>query len=226
MIEELMCFGLTRQEATIYRNLLADGELSGYEVAKLTGISRSNTYNGLAGLVDKGAAYLIEGATTKYTPVNIEEFCNNKLRRMEEVKKSLVEQLPIKRTESQGYITIKGKKHIIDKIENMLKKVEARVYIAVSVEILDLFQETLETLVDQQKKVVILTEPDYQLDGAIIYHTTVSKNQIRFIVDSTRVLTGDIGTEDSTCLYSKNSNLVDVFKQMLQNEITILEMKM
>ena len=52
IIEQLTLFGLSRQEAAIYLCLLKNEELTGYEVAKLTGISRSNVYNGLASLVE------------------------------------------------------------------------------------------------------------------------------------------------------------------------------
>ncbi|NCB44825.1 MAG: TrmB family transcriptional regulator, partial [Clostridia bacterium] len=48
--EQLMAFGLTRQEAVVYWALLTEGPLTGYEVAKSTGISRSNGYTSLANL--------------------------------------------------------------------------------------------------------------------------------------------------------------------------------
>ena len=54
LIESLMCFGLTRQEATVYLCLSQNGGMTGYEAAKQTGISRSNAYGALAGLVEKG----------------------------------------------------------------------------------------------------------------------------------------------------------------------------
>ena len=60
--ERLMEFGLTRQEASIYQCLLTEGKVTGYEVAKQTGISRSNAYNSLASMTEKGAAYLVEEA--------------------------------------------------------------------------------------------------------------------------------------------------------------------
>ena len=83
--ERLMEFGLTRQEATIYQCLLGEGKMSGYEVAKQTGISRSNAYNSLASMTEKGAAHLAEeGHTRKYVSVTVEEFCKNRLRLMEE----------------------------------------------------------------------------------------------------------------------------------------------
>ena len=56
-VELLMSFGLTRQEARVYVLLLGEGALSGYEAAKRLGISRSNAYAALAGLVDKGGLY-------------------------------------------------------------------------------------------------------------------------------------------------------------------------
>ena len=57
MIQEyLKSFGLTGQEASIYEALLINGEMTGYEVAKETGISRSYVYGAMSALVDKGAA--------------------------------------------------------------------------------------------------------------------------------------------------------------------------
>ena len=76
IIENLTYFNLTRQEATLYLTLLAEGRLTGYEATKLTGISRSNTYTALAGLVEKGAAYVLEDKATRYTPVPLDEIIN------------------------------------------------------------------------------------------------------------------------------------------------------
>ena len=81
-IERLMEFGLTRQEAGIYGCLISEGKTTGYEVAKQLGISRSNAYNSLASMTEKGAAYLVEeGTTKKYVSVPLDEFCRNKIRR-------------------------------------------------------------------------------------------------------------------------------------------------
>ena len=74
IIDILMEFSLTRQEASIYAALLNHGDMTGYEVAKDTGFSRSNVYSALNALVEKGAAYLVEGEATKYRPVEIKTF--------------------------------------------------------------------------------------------------------------------------------------------------------
>ncbi|BBF44946.1 transcriptional regulator, TrmB family [Lachnospiraceae bacterium KM106-2] len=224
MVEQLMMFGLTRQEATIYIALLSEGTLSGYETAKVTGISRSNTYNALAGLVEKGAAYIIEENAAKYTPVAVKEFCDNKLFALQNIEDELVKNLPKEKEETQGYITIKGDHHILDKMRNMLVGAKSRVYISVSQAILIQFEQELKQLLDHEIKVVVLSEESFGLEGAIFYHKKVPAGQIRLIVDSVNVLTGEIRNEDGTCLYSKNKNLVDVFKEMLKNEIKLISM--
>ena len=102
-VERLMEFGLTRHEASLYILLTLEGSLNGYEAAKQSGISRSNAYNALAGLVDKGAAYIQEEDTVRYTPVAIEEFCSNKIRHLEQKKTELIAELPGKRKNEGGY---------------------------------------------------------------------------------------------------------------------------
>ena len=72
IIENLMRFGLTRQESTLYVQLLAEGAMTGYEAAKATGISRSNAYTSLAGLVDKGAACTVDGTPLALTKKEFE----------------------------------------------------------------------------------------------------------------------------------------------------------
>lgn len=226
LIDQFMSFGLTRQESNIYLTLQINGELTGYEVAKLTGISRSNTYNALAGLVDKGAAYVMEGNVTKYTAVAFEEFSNNAIHKLTAIRNRIISNLPERKKETGGYITIKGEEHIINKLRNLLSETESRIYISVSSDILDIIRTDIKRLIKEKKKVVVLTDNPKDLEGAILYTKEQVNHQVRLIVDSCKVLTGEITDKDfSTCLYSRNQNLVDVFKEMLQNEITLLQLK-
>ena len=211
-VELLMSFGLTRQEARVYVLLLGEGALSGYEAAKRLGISRSNAYAALAGLVDKGA---------------------------EELSETLERQIPKQKQEDAKYLTIRGRRHIEDKFRNMLKETKERVYLSVSASVLELFREELLGLVAQKKKVVLLTDEEYSMDGAIIYRTKKFENlsgsadcegdadgQLRLITDSNYALTGELqDKETSTCLYSANPNLVRLLKDALANEIRLIEIE-
>ncbi|MBC3898431.1 TrmB family transcriptional regulator [Acetobacterium malicum] len=225
IVERLTQFGLTRHEAAIYLTLLAEGDLNGYEVAKTTGISRSNAYTSLASLVEKGGAYVIEEATIRYTPVAIAEFCENKIRKLQESKQDLIATIPAKRDAVEGYITIKGEINILNKLRNMILEARERVYISVPGQILETVLPDIEAAISRDIKMVIITNGSFALAGVTVYIAAQPLQQIRLIADSTNVLTGDINNGDhSTCLYSRKRNLVDLFKDSMKNEIKLIEM--
>ena len=227
LCSKLMQFGLTRQEATIYLCLMQNKELSGYEVSKITGISRSNVYSALAGLVEKGAAYLLEGNPNKYTAVAAEEFCQNKIRHLNQLKQEIVHKIPKITTDCEGYITISSHRHIMDKIAVMLENVAYRVYIAIPSEYLAQFWEQLERLGIEDKKVVLFAAKPLEKapKGSIVYITHKTDRQLKLIVDSEYVLTGEMtGADTDTCLYCAQKNFVNVFKESLKNEIRLIEL--
>lgn len=226
LIEKLMNFGLTRQEALIYHQLSVFGMATGYEVAKELGISRSNAYNSLASMVEKGAAYLQNGTTSKYGAVSVNEFCGNKVRNLQNDQKILEENLKGKE-ETEGYVTIYGYQNIFDKISNMLESTEKRVYISIENDKLLWFRESLYKLISEEKKVVIITDKHPELENACVYISNkLIKDQIRLIVDSRYVLTGDFGQQtNDTCLYSGQKNFVSLFKEAMRNEIELIELR-
>lgn len=225
MVDRLMMFGLTRQEATIYICLVQSGSMNGYEVAKLTGISRSNVYNALAGLVEKGAANRVEAASNKYVAISVDEMCENKIRAMAEAKEYLAEHLKKADEGTDGYITIDGFAHIKNKILVMLAQAEHRVYLSLAGKYIKEFEPELKRLLADGKKVVLLTDADCTLKEAQIYLTNPKVGQIHLIVDSCYVLTGQVTESQSdTCLYTGQENFVSVLKQALRNEIRLIEL--
>ena len=227
LIEGLTHFNLTKQEATLYVLLLKEGYLTGYEAAKQTGISRTNTYTALAGLVEKGAAYVLEeGKVTRYTPVAPEEFCTNKIDRLQEIKQKVLSQLPVLKSDAEGYITIKGELEIINKLKNTVRQAEARIYVSANKRVMELLKSELVDALNRGLKVVIISDKQFTLPQAICYGTEKQNEQIRLIADSQTVVTGDLEDEEnSTCLYSCKRNLVDLFKDALKNEIKLIELQ-
>ena len=232
----LISFGLTRQEAVIYETLLNHGEMTGYEVSKETGISRSNAYASLAGLADKGAAYLIKGEAVKYTPVPVPQFVESTLASLAEKGEFLKAHAPARRDTTDGYITVQGAANIRGKIRQMLADMEHRLYMMAPSDIVAQFCGELSEKISGGKKVVLLTdrlpaeltELSGKLDEAAesaVYITDAEPGQIRMIVDSAYVLTGEFtGSESDTCLYSGQKNLVSVMKEALKNKITLLNL--
>jgi len=134
--------------------------------------------------------------------------------------------IPHQRNETDGYITIKGTSRILNKMRNMILGAKERVYLAVSEEILKSLVPEITNAIDRVVKVVLITNVPLRLEGATVYFAEKSQQQIRLIVDSTNVLTGDLNDgEYSTCLYSKKKKLVDLLKESLKNEIKLIEME-
>lgn len=225
-VEYLLHFGLTRQEALIYVELLVKGKQTGYEIAKETGISRSNVYSVLAALAEKGAAYVVEESAKRYIPVKVEEFCGNCICRMQEEQEWMERNLPQKKAETEGYITIEGEQNILDKAKNLIAQAGERVYLSCTAGYLDAFRQVLEELVKKKRKVVILTDASYELKGVIFYQTEEKGQQIGLIVDSKSVLSGEYGKGSlNTCLYSGQKNFVTVFKNAMANEIKLIQLQ-
>lgn len=228
VLDKLGLFGLTRQEAFIYLCLYRNGALTGYEVAKLTGISRSNVYSGLSGLSDKGAAFLEEGNSSKYVAVPIENFCENKIRSMNKEKEYLMKNIPVMKKQEVGYITITGSRNIYNKIINMINDAEKRIYFSASLTMVKEFRKEFIKALDRKIKLVLITDgfPEEELlQGAICYVGGGRGNSIRMIIDSEYALTGEMtGEKDDTFLYTGQENFIKVFKEALSNEIRLIEL--
>ncbi|VDN46474.1 TrmB family transcriptional regulator [Petrocella atlantisensis] len=218
LVNALKKIGFTQQEAIIYIELCRHHEITGYEAAKLSGISRSNAYAALSSLVDKGYAYVIEAASMKYTPVPKVELIKNAKRSFEEQIIVIEEKLDFSQLRQEPYVTIADEKHIINKLKNIIQMAELRIYLSCDNNVLEMVKEEIHLAVTRGLKVVILSPKD--LNG--IKHThyfNAPSTSIKIIADTKEVLAGTL----KQSLYSKNSTLVHLIREAFINEITILE---
>jgi sugar-specific transcriptional regulator TrmB len=222
IIDSLVRFGLTRQEAVVYERLCAGGPQNGYEVAKTTGISRSNAYSSLAGLVEKGAADTQDGTPVRYAAVPPSEFCDQNIRNLQENRAMLVSSLKVVQSPPEtAYVTIRGRQRISACLAAMLDSVGERVYLSVPEAMLEPLVPKLAALVALGRKVVVLASCLPDLPGAILYRQDDGEGRIRLIVDSRLVLTGSLSGATPTCLYSGDIHLVELIKDALRNEIRL-----
>lgn len=229
LLDKLSLFGLTRQEAAIYLCLYQHGGLTGYEVAKYTGISRSNVYSALSALADKGAAYLLEGSTNRYIAVPAGEFCANRIRNLEREKGWLMDNIPLERERETGYITITGSGNIRDKMINMIQSATQRIYLSAARSLIEEFSSALYPVIAGRLKLVLITDAkirDEELErGCICYVGMPRGSNVRLIIDSAYALTGELtGSRKDTCLYTGQENFINLFKEALRNEIRLIEL--
>jgi HTH-type transcriptional regulator, sugar sensing transcriptional regulator len=212
--------GLTGQEAALYVSLCREGQLTGYEAAKVSGISRSNAYHALSALVDKGAAHRIEGDPASYAPVPPKDYARNVKRRMDAVLSRLEEALPEAREPSAPFLSVQGRDRIIEKMKNMIEDTRLRIYLSMAAEELGILRGELEAAFDRGVKVVVITD-GLSPRGSTSYARKKRPGQVRLISDTEHVLTGEIGAEGGSCVYSRNPALIRLIKDSLADEMEL-----
>ena len=136
-----------------------------------------------------------------------------------------MENMPAADEPLDGYITIEGASNIRNKIITMLEKAQQRIYLSAPGDFLMSIRKELEAVAERKIKLVFITDKDTGIEPTFLYLTDKKEKQIRLIIDSVYVLTGDIaGGKTDTCLYSGQRNFVSVFKEALRNEIKLIEL--
>jgi sugar-specific transcriptional regulator TrmB len=222
LLDSLQKVGFTRHESILYILLCKEGELTGYEAAKRSGLPRSNAYLALAGLVEKGGACRLASETAKFIAVPPRELAENLRGRLQTSLAVIVKEAPQREWPLEPFITVSGKTQVHNKIKQMLREAVERIYLALGITELEAFRAEFEKAIESGRKVVLITDPPFRLKGAVIHHRPKPPDEIRLIVDSSAVLTGSIA---ATCVFSKNPNLVRLIKDSLTNEIELIEMK-
>ena len=81
-------------------------------------------------------------------------------------------------------------------------------------------------MAEDGKKIVLITDRPFSIQGAIIYLTENRGEQIGLITDSKYVLSGEFGQGSmNTCLYSGQKNFVRLFKTAMANEIELIKIR-
>lgn len=81
--------GLSRNEASVYLALLKNYPVTGYKLAKDSGILRPIVYEMLTRLVEKGGVKIVKDSPEQYSPISPENFLTTLEKRFTDAKSSL-----------------------------------------------------------------------------------------------------------------------------------------
>lgn len=222
--DSLMQVGLSRHEAQLYELLHREGAMTGYEAAKVSGISRSNIYPALYGLVEKGAARKIDGDVQRFIAVPVQSFCRSKQRQYDQILHWIEKNMPALQSSSDPFVTINGETNILNQMKDLIENAKLRVYLGLDSTLMGDVLREIDEACSRGLKVVLITDKPVTRSGVTVYLAKRQLGQIRLIVDSEQVMTGELRSDGPpTCLYSKNKALVTLFKEAMMNEIKLIE---
>lgn len=220
----LQKIGFSPLEAIVYTTLSKHGALTGYEVAKLCGISRSNVYAALYSLQEKGKCYVSEAESTKYIAIPKEELILSAQKEMEEILVTLENDFPEGTQPLDPYITITGYNNVLNKIKNSILLCKSHLYILGKSSDILLFKEEL-IKISETKKVTLLCDETLVLsENMILYHRQKSPQGFHMIVDTQFVITGELSHSSCQCLYTSNKSLVRLMRESFITELEMIKL--
>lgn len=153
LIQHLKGLGFTEMESKMLIVLAEQGTMSGYEVAKRLGVSRSNVYAALQRLVDHGFMKVSKGEPSLYTVLPVEE-----LTRMitDQLHTSIryVEQLMPKQThDDTEFYSFNQEKKVLECLRQELNRAQQEIIVDVWAEEAQLLRDELEQAEERGVKV-------------------------------------------------------------------------
>jgi len=167
-LEKLAQIGFSEYEGKAYVALLRECPVTGYQLARLSGVPRSMIYEVMDKLIARGAAMTLRSRdSTKYAPLPAEEFLDHLHREYQEVIHSLKDDL---RSFASGpdldYVwNIEGRDNIMAKAEEMLEQAVSRAYLALPPATFVSLKEALQGAAARGVNVVVYTTQSLALRG-------------------------------------------------------------
>jgi sugar-specific transcriptional regulator TrmB len=197
VVERLARLGFSKYEARAYLTLLRESPVTGYKLAKLSGIPLSAIYEVGSRLVVRGAAMILRmESTDKYAPVPAIELLEQLRRRYGRLVASLKEELAGLNSvpEPKPVWNIEGRENTIAKAKEMIDRANNHIYLAPSSAAFPALQPSLGTAIRRGARLVIVSmmEPaPRRIEGACLL----------LVVDGEEVLIGErlAGNRDWPC---------------------------
>ena len=206
-IDKLVRIGFSEYEAKAYVALLRESPVTGYQIAKLSGVPRSMIYEVLGKLVTRGAAMTLrKEGSTQYAPVPAGEFLEQWHREHEDLIASLKDDLTLlDSTSDLEYVwSIEGHENIMAKATEMIDQAERRIYLSLLPATFPALRYALERAIGRGVQVVVYSTEALDLPGGrVIANPVPEVTQGRveglwlvLVIDEKEVLIGELLTEN------------------------------
>ncbi|MBL4931828.1 helix-turn-helix domain-containing protein [Clostridium paridis] len=235
VLETLKNLNFTEYEAKAYLALLEESPLTGYAVAKNSGVPRSKIYETLDSLTIRGDILISPGSTQQYIPVPAKELIKNRRIKAEEdfklAEKSL-EQFNQSAKNRENIWNITGHNEILDKVKECILSAEHRILIELWNEEFKELESELRKAADKGVIVTIVAYGKVECDFAFVYFHDMSAEITdeyggRWIVvsaDDSEVVAGIVSLDkDSRAAWTMHQGLVMPITEVIIHDLYIME---
>lgn len=216
----LLEIGFTLNEAKVYLTLLQNRYLNGYEISKLSNVSRSLVYDVIDRLVAKGFILKSEGQVNYYCALPydkvIEKIKNDNINKLNVAKEKLKNYSRIE-NESEYIFNIKGIDEFFSKANDLILNAKKEISISIWKEDFPKIEESLLIASKKGIKIYIFSFSNINFPSGEIFSYQLKDptslfpyRRISIIVDGKEVIIGENSGDKSICVLSKNHALVSM----------------
>lgn len=216
----LLEIGFTLNEAKVYLTLLQNRYLNGYEISKLSNVSRSLVYDVIDRLVAKGFILKSEGQVNYYCALPydkvIEKIKNDNINKLNVAKEKLKNYSRIE-NESEYIFNIKGIDEFFSKANDLILNAKKEISISIWKEDFPKIEESLLIASKKGIKIYIFSFSNINFPSGEIFSYQLKDptslfpyRRISIIVDGEEVIIGENAGDKSICVLSKNHALVSM----------------
>lgn len=216
----LLEIGFTLNEAKVYLTLLQNRYLNGYEISKLSNVSRSLVYDVIDRLVAKGFILKSEGQVNYYCALPydkvIEKIKKDNINKLNVAKEKLKNYSRIE-NESEYIFNIKGIDEFFSKANDLILNAKKEISISIWKEDFPKIEESLLIASKKGIKIYIFSFSNINFPSGEIFSYQLKDpaslfpyRRISIIVDGKEVIIGENAGDKSICVLSKNHALVSM----------------
>lgn len=216
----LLEIGFTLNEAKVYLTLLQNRYLNGYEISKLSNVSRSLVYDVIDRLVAKGFILKSEGQVNYYCALPydkvIEKIKNDNINKLNVAKEKLKNYSRIE-NESEYIFNIKGIDEFFSKANDLILNAKKEISISIWKEDFPKIEESLLIASKKGIKIYIFSFSNINFPSCEIFSYQLKDptslfpyRRISIIVDGKEVIIGENAGDKSICVLSKNHALISM----------------
>jgi sugar-specific transcriptional regulator TrmB len=143
LLLELKHIGFSEMEGKCFITLAQNQLLTGYEIAKKLGASRSNVYASLQSLVEKGFVLTSKGEPSYFQSITFDELQNKIRNNLENSLDKLEKKFPTSIQNFDDFFTLEGYKQVIDRLTMEIRQAKKEILIDFWAEEIDWFRELL-----------------------------------------------------------------------------------
>jgi hypothetical protein len=231
--EQLQALGFGQYEAQAYVALLARNPLSGYELAKVSGIPRANIYTVLQKLEERGAVLRLETEPgTRYAPVVPDELIHRLRNRLQSSLLSAQQSLCMLQTgAAQDHVwNTRGYSSLIEHARALIESTQEQLLVATTPDEAPFLKESLDQAQARGVAVTTLCMSGCAVEcgscrGQVFRYRVRPQQDERYLLvvpDEREVLAGQIGPgEEAQAVRTRQKLLVDLSVWHIRNSIAL-----